>query len=179
MEQFLPELVDALGVIVDNYVHENRLAEAAQVLSEAAYVLDQLPNDATSHLVLQNLAVTYTHCGFVEAALELYDRALRLADTDLDRHFTYSNLASAYHYAAQREPDPERKARFLRDGIYAAGAAIDPQGAGEALSVASALVSPMGDVGPTGPIPKSKPHRIAAVFFSGTSTVPLRGLCAA
>jgi lipoprotein-releasing system permease protein len=29
------------------------------------------------------------------------------------------------------------------------------------------LVSPMGDVGPTGPIPKSKPHRIAAVFFSG------------
>ncbi len=138
-EQFLPELVDALGVIVDNYVHENRLAEAAQVLSEAAYVLDQLPNDATSHLVLQNLAVTYTHCGFVEAALELYDRALRLADTDLDRHFTYSNLASAYHYAAQREPDPERKARFLRDGIYAAGAAIDPQGAGEALSMASAL----------------------------------------
>jgi len=29
------------------------------------------------------------------------------------------------------------------------------------------LVSPMGDVGPVGPIPKSKPHRIAAVFFSG------------
>ncbi len=29
------------------------------------------------------------------------------------------------------------------------------------------LVSPMGDVGPTGPIPKSKPHRIAAIFFSG------------
>jgi len=29
------------------------------------------------------------------------------------------------------------------------------------------LVSPLGDVGPTGPIPKSKPHRIAAIFFSG------------
>ena len=29
------------------------------------------------------------------------------------------------------------------------------------------LASPMGDVGPTGPIPKSKPYRIAAVFFRG------------
>ncbi len=139
IEHFLPELVDALGVMVDNYVHENRLAEAAQVLSEAAYVADQLPNDSTSYLVLQNLAVTYTHCGFVEASLELYDRALRLADSDLDRHFTYSNLAVSYHYAAQREPDPERRARMLQDGIYAASAAIDPQGEGEAMSMASAL----------------------------------------
>jgi diguanylate cyclase (GGDEF)-like protein len=139
VEHFLPELVDALGVMVDNYVHDNRLAEAAQVLSEAAYVLDQLPNDGESYLVLQNLAVTYTHCGFIEAALELYDRALRLAVTDLDRQFTYSNLAASYHYAAQREPDPQRKAAFLQDGIYAASAAVDPEGAGEAMASASAL----------------------------------------
>lgn len=29
------------------------------------------------------------------------------------------------------------------------------------------VVSPMGDIGPTGPIPKAKPFRIAAVFCSG------------
>lgn len=29
------------------------------------------------------------------------------------------------------------------------------------------VVSPMGDIGPTGPIPKAKPFRTAAIFFSG------------
>jgi lipoprotein-releasing system permease protein len=29
------------------------------------------------------------------------------------------------------------------------------------------VVSPMGDIGPTGPIPKAKPYRTAAIFFSG------------
>jgi len=29
------------------------------------------------------------------------------------------------------------------------------------------VVSPMGDIGPTGPIPKAKPFRVAAIFFSG------------
>lgn len=29
------------------------------------------------------------------------------------------------------------------------------------------VVSPMGDIGPTGPIPKTKPFRTAAIFFSG------------
>ena len=138
-EHYLPELVDALGVIVDDYARTGRLAEASQVLAEAAHVLDQLPSDATSYLVLQNLAVTYTHCGFVEAALELYDRALRLAPTDLDRQFTYANLAAAYHYAAQREHDPERAAQLRQDAVYAANAGIDPEGGGEAMAVANAL----------------------------------------
>ena len=29
------------------------------------------------------------------------------------------------------------------------------------------VISPMGDIGPTGPIPKAKPFRTAAIFFSG------------
>ncbi|MCS6911726.1 MAG: ABC transporter permease [Myxococcales bacterium] len=29
------------------------------------------------------------------------------------------------------------------------------------------IVSPLGDVGPTGPIPKAKPFRVVAIFFSG------------
>jgi diguanylate cyclase (GGDEF)-like protein len=138
-EHFMLELVDALGVIVDHYTRSDRLAEAAQVLSEAAYILDQLPNDSASYLVLQNMAVTYTHCGFVEAALELYDRALRLAKTDLDRQFTYANMAAAYHYAAQQEPDDEARTRLIHDGLYAATAALDPEGGGEAMAMASAL----------------------------------------
>ena len=127
-ERHLPELVDALGVIVDHHTRSDKVAEAANVLSEAAYILEDLPNDAASFLVLQNLAVTYTHSGFVEAALELYDRALRLAETDEDRQFTYANMSCAYHYAAQRESDPDERTRLLHDGLYAATAAVDPEG---------------------------------------------------
>ena len=29
------------------------------------------------------------------------------------------------------------------------------------------IISPLGDIGPTGPIPKSRPFRVAGVFFSG------------
>lgn len=138
-ERHLPELVDALGLIVDHHTRSDKVAEAANVLAEAAYVLEELPHDAANYLVLQNLAVTYTHSGFVEAALDLYDRALRLAETDADRQFTYANMSSAYHYAAQREPDPEARQRLLHDGLYAATAAVDPEGGGEALAVAAAL----------------------------------------
>jgi len=138
-ERYLPELVDALGVVVDHHVRVNRLAEATEVLAEATYVLEQVPTDDASYLVLQNLAVTYTHCGFAEAALDLYDRALRLAASDLDRQFTYANMAATFHYAALRASDAEQRDQYLRDGIYAANAAVDPEGGNEAMAVANAL----------------------------------------
>ena len=138
-ERYLPELADALGVIVDQHVRGDRLAEAAHLLSEAMYVLDQLPNDPTNFLVIHNMAVTYCRSGFVEAALELFDRALRLADSDTDRQFCYSSMASAYHYAAQREPDVLERNRLLHDGLYAATAALDPAGTDEVLAKCTAL----------------------------------------
>ncbi len=138
-EHHLPELVDALGMIADHYVRHERLAEATHALAEAAHVLDDLPTDAGIYLVLQNLAVTYTNCGFIQPALELYDRALRVAPTDLDRQFTYANLAASYHLAALADTDPERRRQLLADAMYAANAAIDPEGGGETMAVTSAL----------------------------------------
>jgi diguanylate cyclase (GGDEF)-like protein len=137
-EGHLPELADALGVIVDHHARSDRLAEAANVLSEAAYILAQLPNEPSSFQVVQNMAATYAHCGFIEAALQLYDRALRFADNDGDRQFVYANMAAAYHYAAQREPDPQAQYRLLHDGLYSATAALDPEGAFEVMAMGSA-----------------------------------------
>ena len=138
-ESFLPELADALGVIVDHYSRSDRLAEAAQALSEAVYILDRLPNESSNYQVVHNMAVTYAHCGFVEAALELYDRALRLAENDDDRQFAYASMSAAYHYAAQREPDADERSRLVHDGLYSATAALDPEGGSEVLTICLAM----------------------------------------
>ncbi|MEI7546745.1 MAG: GGDEF domain-containing protein, partial [Actinomycetota bacterium] len=138
-EHHLPELVDALGVIVDHHARADNVAEAAAVLSEAAHILETLPNDSEHYIVLQNFAVTYAHCGFVDAALELYDRALRVAGTDAERQFTYANMAAAYHLAAMQEIDPDVRSQLLHDGLYAATAAVDPEGGGEVMAVGNAL----------------------------------------
>lgn len=138
-EGYLPELADALGVMVDHHSRSNRFAEAAHILSEAVFILDRLPNEAANFQVVHNMAVTYAQCGFVEAALELYDRALRLADTDDDRQFAYSSMSGAYHYAAQREPDPDERSRLVHDGLYAATAALDPEGGRELMATCQAM----------------------------------------
>ena len=138
-EQYLSELADALGVIVDHHVRCNRLAEAAHALSEAMYLLDRLPNEAANYDVIHNMGVTYAHSGFMEAALELFDRALRIADNDDDRQFTYASMTSSYHYASQREPDPIERHKLLHDGLYAATAALDPAGAHEVLAMGTAM----------------------------------------
>lgn len=138
-EGYLGELADALGVIVDHLNREDRLAEAAHMLSEASYILERLPNETENFQIMHNMAVTYTHCGYVEAALQFYDRALRLATNDSDRQFVYSSMSEAYHYAAQREPDPDRRSQLIHDGLYAATAALDPEGGTEVLAMGSAL----------------------------------------
>lgn len=139
VESHLPELADALGVIVDDHTRSDRLAEAAHVLSEAVYILDRLPNEASNFQVMHNMAATYANCGFIDAALELYDRALRLAQTDTDRQFAYASMCSAYHFAAQREPNPQERNRLVHDGLYAATAALDPEGGSEVLAIGAAL----------------------------------------
>lgn len=124
---------------MDHHTRSDKVAEAANVLAEAAYVLEELPHDAANYLVLQNLAVTYTHSGFVEAALDLYDRALRLAETDADRQFTYANMSSTYRCAAQHKPDPEARQRLLHDGLYGSHRGGRPRGRWRGVAVAATL----------------------------------------
>lgn len=137
-EGFLAELADALALIVDDHMRSNRLAEATNVLSEAMYTLDQLPDDSCHYQVVHNMAETYANCGFVRAALDLYDRALQLADNDADRLYTYSSMASSYHYAAQREQDPTERYRLFQAGIYAATSALLPVGEAELWATGTA-----------------------------------------
>jgi diguanylate cyclase (GGDEF)-like protein len=135
----LPELADVLGMIVVEHARCGRWAEAAEVLAEAVFILNQLANDSSNYQVVHNLADTYLMCGFVEAALELFDRALRLAHDDLDRQFSYASMSAAYHDAAQREPDAREQHRLLHDGLYAATAALDPEGGREVMAMCTAL----------------------------------------
>ena len=137
-EGFLAEFADALCFIVDDHMRANRLAEAANVLAEAMYTLEQLPDEARHYQVVHNTAETYAYCGFVKAALDLYDRALQLADNDADREYTYSSMASAYHYAAQREQDPVERDRLVQAGLFAATSALEPVGNAELLATGGA-----------------------------------------
>jgi diguanylate cyclase (GGDEF)-like protein len=137
-EGFLRELADALSLIVDHHMHAHQLAPAAHVLSEAMYVLEQLQNESCNYQVVHNMAATYAMCGFAPAALELYERALALADNEADRQYTYSSIAGAYHSAAQPVQDADERERLLRAGLHAANAALQPDGATELLALSGA-----------------------------------------
>ena len=100
----------------------------AHLLAEVMFAVEQLPQEASAYPAIYDLAVTCERSGFVESSLLLYDRCLRLAATDEDRQTTYANLAVAYHSAAAAEPDATRRNRHLHDGLYAATAALDPEG---------------------------------------------------
>jgi len=121
-EGFLAELADALGLIVDHLVRSERLAEGSHLLSEALDVLERLPDDATSHEVVHNLAATHEHSGFYSAAIELFQRALLLAPDEESRVFTRSSMTSSYHFAAAWATDPAERQQFLDEGIAAADA---------------------------------------------------------
>lgn len=138
-EGFQAELVDALGFVVEDHMRSNRLAEAAHALAEATYSLEQLPNEPQHYQVVHNLAATFAVCGFAKQALDLYNRALHLADNDADRQFTYGSMAAAYHHAAQREHDPVERDRLVRAGVNAATKALVPSGDTELLARDGAL----------------------------------------
>jgi diguanylate cyclase (GGDEF)-like protein len=138
-EECYADLADALGVQVEGLMLSERYAEASEVLAEAMYVMERVPNDPAYYQVVHNMAVTYQRCDFPLPAIELYDRALRLARVEGDRTFTYANLASAFHMAMIYEADPDVAARHLHDGIYAATAALDSQAQCEVVAEATAL----------------------------------------
>lgn len=133
------ELADALGLMVEMHMLRDEYAEASEKLAEAMYVLIRVPNDPAYYQVIHNMAVTYQRCDFPMPAIELYDRALKLAPNEAERSFTYANMASAFHMAMNYAGDPETASRHLHDGIYAATAALDAQLEREVVTEATAL----------------------------------------
>jgi diguanylate cyclase (GGDEF)-like protein len=136
-EMLFAHLSDALGMLVDRAMMTGQFAVATELLAEAKYVMERLPNDAGSYQVIHNMAVTYQRCGFPLPALQMYDRALRLAENEHDRTFTYANMGAAYHLAYLQEDDRSIAEQHLQNGIYAATAALDSVAGAEVMSIAS------------------------------------------
>jgi len=133
----LVELADALGVMVDHHVRVGRIAEGAQVLSEALDVLDQIPPSAAAYAVTHNLAASLEHSGFFPQSVALFRRAMELADDPADQQFTAASMVSAYQYAAARSTDPTERRRYVEEGI-ALAASLDIA-TGEVHAVVSVL----------------------------------------
>jgi diguanylate cyclase (GGDEF)-like protein len=111
----------------DNAAHDGSSA-GANLLAEVMYAVEQLQQEPSAYPAIYDLAVTCEQSGFVESSLVLYDRCLRLPISDDDLQTTYANLTAAYHAAAAAEPDPAKRNRHIHDGLYAATAALDPEG---------------------------------------------------
>ena len=111
----------------------------AQLLAEVIYAVEQLPPEPSAYPAIYDLAVTCDQSGFFESSLVLYDRCLRIAISDDDRQTAYANLTAAYWAAAAAEPDPDKRSRHLRDGLYAATAALDPEGGHQVRATCVAL----------------------------------------
>lgn len=114
-------------MIADNAPHDP-LTSGALLLAEVIYAVEQLPHEASAYPAIYDLAVTCDQSGFFESSLVLYDRCLRIAATDEDRQAAYANLTAAFCAAATAESDPAQRSRYLRDGLYTATAALDPEG---------------------------------------------------
>lgn len=110
-----------------NAAHD-RSPNGTHLLAEVMYAVEQLPHEASAYPAIYDLAATCEQSGFIESSLILYDRCLRIADTDDDRQSAYASLTAAYRALAAAETDPTRRAGYLRDGLYTATAALDPEG---------------------------------------------------
>jgi len=132
------ELVDALSLLVDRAMTTGQYAKASEWLGEAAYVMERLPNEVEHYQVVHNMAVTFHRCEFALPALELFDRALRLATNEADRCFAYASMCAAYHSAFLQERDPEVARQHLDHGVIAANAALDPEAPYDLLTTITA-----------------------------------------
>jgi hypothetical protein len=114
-------------VIADNAPHDPSTS-GALLLAEVIYAVEHLPHEASAYPAIYDLALTCDQSGFFESSVVLYDRCLRIANTDEDRQAAYANLTAAFCSVAFAESNPAQRSRHLRDGLYAATAALDPEG---------------------------------------------------
>jgi diguanylate cyclase (GGDEF)-like protein len=127
----LPHICDAVGLLVDDHLLNERMAEATDLLAEARYLLDQLPDDPAVFQVVQNIAITYERCDFPELALQLFERALRLAVDRDDRASVRAGMVVAFQLAYINATDPLAREHLLAEGIDTTSRIIDDAGVTE------------------------------------------------
>jgi diguanylate cyclase (GGDEF)-like protein len=125
--------------VIEDKATDDHPTNGAQLLAEVIYAVEQLPPEPSAYPAIYDLAVTCDQCGFFESSLVLYDRCLRIAISDDDRQSAYANLTAAYWAAAAAESDPAKRSRHLRDGLYTATAALDPEGGHQIRATCVAL----------------------------------------
>jgi diguanylate cyclase len=130
------ELIDALGLLVDDMHDRGRLAPMVALLAEATWLLEQLPDEDTTFLMVHNLADTYARCGFHTAAIDLFQRAIRVAESDEDRQFAAANLTASYHFAGLAETDPTAARAMFHAGLAAAATVLTDDAEREAQVLA-------------------------------------------
>jgi diguanylate cyclase (GGDEF)-like protein len=138
-EGHFAELADAMGLIVDDHLSGNRLALAADALAEASYALELAGDSPDVYYVTHNLAITYARWGFAGHALELFERARRIAPDDTERYRINANSAVAYSRAAIDTDDHDARVALVAGGIAAASAAINDQRTQEVFALTTAL----------------------------------------
>jgi diguanylate cyclase (GGDEF)-like protein len=133
------ELADALGLIVDNHMQFGRVALAADALADASYALELAEDGPELYLPTHNLAITFARWGSVDQALELFDRALRMAPDAIERYRVHANSTTAYSTAAVMTDDPIVRHELLTAGIAAASLAVDDTNAYEIAGLTCGL----------------------------------------
>lgn len=134
MEGLSAELADALSLTVRVRLSGDRCADTADELAEALHALSAVMDDPSNYVVVHNVAETFQHCELPFTAIDLFRQALRLADDAGNISYTQASLAAAHHLAMNHCADPAEGAQHLREGIYAATAALE---FGEACDLAA------------------------------------------
>lgn len=149
------ELVDALALMADDLQDQGRVASTVPLLAEATWLIEQMPDTEATHLVVHNMADTYARCGFHRPAIQMFQRAIRLAPTEVDRQFAAANLTASYHLAALAERDDAARAELLEAGLATAASVI-----GSDVELEAGVVA--------------RSHRAAMLAHSGHYTDALR-----
>lgn len=120
-EGLVHELMDALGIVADYHNRTGSLAEEVAALSEALDLSERLPADPAqaraNHLALHNLAATLEPCGFVQQAIELFQRALVAATTPSEAEFTRASLVTSLSSGAALANDEAERDRMITAGL--------------------------------------------------------------
>ena len=135
----IPVLCDGLGLLVDDHMLHDRIAEATDLLAEARFLLDEVPDAPGLFQVVHNLAVTYERCDFPAVALGIFERALRLADNSVDRTFVRTAMVDAHYLAAMYETDPVQRAAHVAAGLRVADEVLATSDDKEVVAETAAL----------------------------------------
>jgi diguanylate cyclase (GGDEF)-like protein len=139
IEGLSAELADSLALAVKVRLSGDRCADTADELAEALHALSSVIDEPANYVVVHNVAETFQHCELPFTAIDLYLQALQLTSTPTSTAYTQASLAAAHHLAMNHAGDPAKAMYHLREGVYAATAALEIGEECDAAATATAL----------------------------------------